>query len=551
MVNIVKCNDCEIKIINEKELKAIFNSLTPNLKWHNELKNFKEGDNQSFVFYKENCKLVSSLKNRVFSEYEWDILGNNWNDISKMLSFNEINQDTLNNYDEICGSLFPLLKQKKEELQSNFEDEDKTKFTNPYAEVNRLFAAKNLDKLCPIINDEVLKTIFKELKKRGLIFYENKWKKVIEGAERHNWLIRSSLMHKIGKQYSKRGNDDYSSVLPWTLYISFTANGQILNLLKANKNVILTGAPGTGKTYNAQQIANLFAGENHVKLVQFHPSYDYTDFVEGLRPDNNHSFSRVDGAFKRFCKCAILGLDVTASEKEINDKTVSLGADNSVDTETDGVVDEEKYPYVFIIDEINRGEISKIFGELFFCVEAGHRGEDERIDTQYQNLLQEGDLFKNGFFVPSNVYIIGTMNDIDRSVESMDFAFRRRFAFYDVNATSDMLDSMDIDTEKVEILKKRMNSLNSEIVKPEFGLSAAYQLGGAYFLKFKEYCDQEDGFKPLWNYHLQGLLYEYFRGLPADVVKKNMEKLEKAYNSVGTTKKDNNQVPQEESKEEQ
>ena len=151
--------------------------------------------------------------------------------------------------------------------------------------------------------------------------------------------------------------------------------------------------------------------------------------------------------------------------------------------------------------------------------------------------------------MPSNVYIIGTMNDIDRSVESMDFAFRRRFAFYEVNATSDMLDSIDIDTDKLELLKKRMNSLNTEIVKPEFGLSAAYQLGGAYFLKFKEYCEQKDDFKNLWEYHLKGLLYEYFRGLPADVVKNNMKKFETAYNNVGTNKKDNNKVLQEEPKE--
>lgn len=538
MAESVECNGCKISIINEKGLKDIFESLTPNIKWFKELQDFENKiTNFSFKFYKENCKLVSSLKNRVFSEFEWEILGGKWSEISNSLSINEINEinkDTLDKYDKICGILFPLMEEKKKERQSDLEDRDKTKFTNPYAEINRLFAAKNLGMLCPIINDEVLKTIFKELKKRELISYEKNGKKVIEGSERHDWLIRSCLMHQISKKYSKRGDIDYSSVLPWALYTSFTANGQILNLLQANKNVILTGAPGTGKTYNAQQIANLFAGEKHVKLVQFHPSYDYTDFVEGLRPDNNNSFSRVDGVFKRFCKCAILGLDVNASDKEINDKTIEcFGADNSVDTETDNVVDDINTPYVFIIDEINRGEISKIFGELFFCVEAGHRGEKEKIDTQYQNLLQDEDLFKNGFYVPKNVFIIGTMNDIDRSVESMDFAFRRRFAFYDVNATSDMLDSMDIDTKKVELLKNRMNSLNSEIIKPEYGLSSAYQLGGAYFLKYKEYCEQKDDFKKLWEYHLKGLLYEYFRGLPADVVNNNMKKLETVYNQCG------------------
>ena len=85
--------------------------------------------------------------------------------------------------------------------------------------------------------------------------------------------------------------------------------------------------------------------------------------------------------------------------------------------------------FIFVIDEINRGEISKIFGELFFSIDPGYRGEKGRIKTQYQNLVDDKDVFAKGFYIPENVYIIGTMNDIDRSVESMDFAMRRRFAF--------------------------------------------------------------------------------------------------------------------------
>ena len=95
---------------------------------------------------------------------------------------------------------------------------------------------------------------------------------------------------------------------------------------------------------------------------------------------------------------------------------------------------EDNRTFIFIIDEINRGEISKIFGELFFSIDPGYRGEKGRVQTQYQNMIEDGDVFKKGFFVPDNVYIIGTMNDIDRSVESMDFAMRRRFAWAEVTA---------------------------------------------------------------------------------------------------------------------
>ncbi|MBO5863104.1 MAG: hypothetical protein J6Q59_02420, partial [Paludibacteraceae bacterium] len=141
------------------------------------------------------------------------------------------------------------------------------------------------------------------------------------------------------------------------------------------------------------------------------------------------------------------------------------------------------------------------------------------------NLVEEGDLFGDGFFVPENVYIIGTMNDIDRSVESMDFAFRRRFAFAEVKAEDNvkMLDELEVLDLKDDAIN-RMNRLNSAISKIE-GLSSAYHIGASYFLKLKEYG--EDCRKALWNYHLEGLLREYLRGMPnAD---KEMRNLENAY----------------------
>ena len=120
----------------------------------------------------------------------------------------------------------------------------------------------------------------------------------------------------------------------------------------------------------------------------------------------------------------------------------------------------ERKNYVFIIDEINRGEISKIFGELFFSIDPGYRGVAGTVQTQYQNLIEDGDIYENGFYVPENVYIIGTMNDIDRSVDSMDFAMRRRFAWKEIKSNDrlEMLDNLGEELKETAI--KRMQSLN-------------------------------------------------------------------------------------------
>lgn len=391
-------------------------------------------------------------------------------------------------------------------------------------------------------------------------------------------------------------------------------------LLKSTRNLILTGAPGTGKTYLAKEIAAAMGcTENEIGFVQFHPSYDYADFVEGLRPvskDNcdNIGFERKDGVFKEFCKKALKANFYNDSNNTDNfeeswEKMIGYLNENNfleisllrgkgnfrvelneygnglanrtykddVYSEGDWIKGKSKFfsksqlyniykglpgvpagghdnyrkaiinhmesdfgllkyrvskissvsskPFVFIIDEINRGEISKIFGELFFSIDPGYRGEKGRVKTQYQNLVEEGDMFSDGFFVPENVYIIGTMNDIDRSVESMDFAFRRRFAFAEVKAEDNvkMLDELEVLGLKDDAIS-RMNRLNSAISKIE-GLSSAYHIGASYFLKLKEYG--EDCWEALWNYHLEGLLREYLRGMPnAD---EEMRKLENAH----------------------
>ena len=193
----------------------------------------------------------------------------------------------------------------------------------------------------------------------------------------------------------------------------------------------------------------------------------------------------------------------------------------------------EKIPlkfFVFIIDEINRGEMSKIFGELFFCIDPGYRGLDEDskpkglIKTQYNNLVEEGDIFYDGVYIPENVYIIGTMNDIDRGVDAMDFAFRRRFTFVEVKASDTqetILSTLDSSIRSEAIA--RMDALNNAITEIE-GLSSAYHIGGAYFLKLKEL---DNDFDKLWDYHLEGLLREYLRGMENENDK--FDALKKAY----------------------
>ena len=188
-------------------------------------------------------------------------------------------------------------------------------------------------------------------------------------------------------------------------------------------------------------------------------------------------------------------------------------------------------PFVLIIDEINRGDASKIFGELFYAIDPGYRGQTENlVQTQYQNLVSDTDVFAKGFYVPENVYILATMNDIDRSVECMDFAMRRRFVWKEITPadTNYMLSNLG----KAQEAQEKMAALNAEIAKTE-GLGDAYQIGPAYFKKLEK---NGNNFHKLWTMNIEPLLKEYLRGF------RDAEKLLKNFKDVYYEKNENEEA---------
>ncbi|MBL8099086.1 MAG: AAA family ATPase [Anaerolineales bacterium] len=256
---------------------------------------------------------------------------------------------------------------------------------------------------------------------------------------------------------------------------------EILERLKTKKALILQGSPGVGKTFLAKKLGYALMQEidlERLEMVQFHQSYSYDDFVRGYRPDGNGSFNLKNGVFYEFCQKA---------------------------------VDNPDQEYVFIIDEINRGNLSQIFGELLMLIESDKRGLEHSISLVYHNKNE------NKFYIPSNLYIIGLMNLADRSLAMVDYALRRRFAFctlhpqYESQIFKNWLIERKMNPQLVDLIIKRLSSLNQKI-KEDNLLGENYQIGHSFFCpKGDDFSSlNEDWYKSIIKTEIIPLLKEYW-----------------------------------------
>ena len=254
----------------------------------------------------------------------------------------------------------------------------------------------------------------------------------------------------------------------------------IVGLLRTKKNIIMQGAPGVGKTYAAKRLAYSMMGvkdASRVMLVQFHQSYSYEDFIEGYRP-SSAGFELVKGGFYSFCKKA---------------------------------ADDEENAYFFIIDEINRGNLSKIFGELFMLIESDKRGPKNKLQLLYSREL---------FYVPRNVHIIGMMNTADRSLAMLDYALRRRFAFVELRPAFESEGFRDycagLGNPRFEALVREVESLNRAIAEDE-SLGEGFCIGHSYFCNMDADSCTDAALASIVDYELIPMLKEYWFDEPGKV----------------------------------
>lgn len=415
------------------------------------------------------------------------------------------------------------------------------KSNNPVL-VNRVAAACTLE-VSTTVDSGKFNQVFSWLIREGII-------PVYPTEENQSWFAKNIfLLKSIKSEFDnelREGKTDefYLSQFVWVLYENLS------NPFSLKKQIIKYGAPGTGKTYQARLQTSLmfdiwkeeFASNSRlthasqIELVQFHPSFSYEDFMEGLRPvlgSNGNSQLRLqNGVFKEFCRSAgkweidVYGLGLAQKWESLTIKELlpfreKLSGEYWRDifeiSDTSKLVSEAVPPFFFIIDEVNRAELSRVFGELMYCLE--YRGTRGCVKTQYANLNNEHTgMLKDAkgylFFIPTNIYLIGTMNTIDRSVESFDFALRRRFRWEEVVPDMALLKYHLNQFCKAWLpLVDNLERLN-ELIAKEPLLGNDYQIGHAYLmdLKYATSLTVSEVRERVWDDCIRPLLQEYLRG---------------------------------------
>ena len=266
------------------------------------------------------------------------------------------------------------------------------------------------------------------------------------------------------------------------LFLAETQFDEMLEALKEKKNVVLQGAPGVGKTFVAKRLAYALVESNdqrQVEMIQFHQSYSYEDFIQGFRPTPSGHFDLKFGIFYQFCRRA--QRDEAA-----------------------------KKPYVFIIDEINRGNLSKIFGELMMLIEPDKRGNEHAIPLAYSQNAGER------FYIPENLHLIGMMNTADRSLAMVDYALRRRFRFITLRPEfssaefGKFLAAAGAAPELTKKIVSRMNALNEVIAADTKNLGPGYQIGHSYFCPRNGMKPSEDWYRRVIESEIVPLIQEYW-----------------------------------------
>ncbi len=278
------------------------------------------------------------------------------------------------------------------------------------------------------------------------------------------------------------------------MFIPKSELAEIVDLLRRKKNVILQGPPGVGKTFVARRLAYALIGaesDRQIGFVQFHQSYSYEDFVQGYRPKKDGAFELAKGVFVRFCE--------EARQRP-------------------------EHRFVFIIDEINRGNISKIFGELMLLIEADKR------EPAWKAALAYGDEDQTYFFVPPNVYLLGLMNTADRSLALVDYALRRRFAFVDLDPR---FDSAEFETHLkdhgatpalINKIRNRFGELN-QMIEDDRDLGPGFRIGHSYFCPDSAARLDGDWYSRVVRREIEPLLREYWFDQPRNDVKEKVDRL--------------------------